>query len=217
MSAALFPPEVALVHAEAAPGCEEDLLPAEAELAAAMAPARRREFAAGRTCARRALASLGVPPAPLLRGPRRAPRWPAGFVGSITHTRGWCAAVAAPRDAFAGLGIDAEPCEALSERAVARICSERERARLAALPRHAPALWAKVVFSAKESLYKAYFPQTRHFLRFRDAEIELDAGAGLFVARLADADAPDAAGRRRFEGRFAFEGERIVTGLAVPA
>lgn len=213
----LFPPEVAVDWAPVVPDADAALLPAEEELAARMAPARRREFAAGRACARRALAALGAAPGPLLRGPRRSPRWPEGFVGSITHTRDWAAAAAARRVAFAGLGIDAEPFEPLSARALERICSAPERARLAALGSHPAERWGRVVFSAKESLYKAYFPATRHFLGFADAEIELDPAAGRFAARLTRADAPDAAGRRRFEGRFAIRESLVVTGLALPA
>lgn len=211
----LFPPEVAVACASA--GEDPPLLPAEEALAVRMSPARRQEFAAGRACARRALASLGFEPVALLRGPRRSPRWPEGAVGSITHTRGWCAAAVARRSAFAGIGLDAEPLEPLSERALARICSEAERARLRALPELPPTLWGKVVFSAKESLYKAYFPATEHFLGFADAEIELDAAAGRFTARLTRSDAPDAAGRRRFEGRFARREGLVVTTLLLPA
>src|SRR5258705_5922147 len=121
-----------------------------------MGPARRREFAAGRACARRAIAELGVPGGPVLRGLRRAPSFPHGVVGSITHTNGFCAAAVARADAFAGVGLDAERDEALSERAAARICGRGELAGLRALPGRPAERWAAVVFSAKETLYKAY-------------------------------------------------------------
>lgn len=74
---------------------------------------RQREFATARSCARTALARLGVPPVPVLASPRGAPRWPAGVVGSITHCDGYrAAAVAYTRDVVS-LGIDAEPDEPL--------------------------------------------------------------------------------------------------------
>jgi 4'-phosphopantetheinyl transferase EntD len=194
------------------------LLPEEAELARAMGPMRRREFAAGRACAQRALAELGVSGAPVLRGLRRAPRFPDGVVGSITHTKGFCAAAVAHGAVFAGVGLDAERNQPLSERATRRICSADELEALRALPGRSVEQWAALVFSAKESLYKAYYPLTGVFIGFRDAEIALvpeDAGRGRFEGQLVRDDAPDAAGQRRFAGRYAIDAERVLTGIAV--
>src|SRR5215469_16812348 len=73
------------------------LRPAEAAIVARAVEKRRAEFATGRACAHAALDAWGAPDAPLLPGPDRAPLWPDGFVGSISHARGACAAVAAPR------------------------------------------------------------------------------------------------------------------------
>jgi 4'-phosphopantetheinyl transferase EntD len=216
--AGLFPSGVCV-----ATGPDDDdapLHPDEAELARAMGPARRREFASGRACARRALQALGAPNGPVLRGLRRAPQFPDGVVGSITHTNGFCAAAVARRASFAGVGLDAERDEALSERAVARICSPDELAALRALPGRSAERWGAVVFSAKETLYKAYFPITGVFIGFRDAEIALFPeleDAGRFEARLVRRDAPDAAGQRAFAGRYACDGSRVLTGLVIPA
>jgi 4'-phosphopantetheinyl transferase EntD len=214
----LFPPGVCV-----ATGPNEDdeaaLHPEEIELARPMGPARRREFAAGRGCARRAIADLGVPGGPVLRGLRRAPSFPPGVVGSITHTNGFCAAAVARADSFAGIGLDAERDEALSERAAARICGPGELAALSALPGRTAERWAAVVFSAKETLYKAYFPLTGFFIGFRDAVIALFPeadDAGRFEAKLLRRDAPAAAGQRRFAGRYAADGARVITGVAIP-
>jgi 4'-phosphopantetheinyl transferase EntD len=199
---------------------DEPLHPEEVALARGMGAARRREFAAGRACAHRAIAALGADDGPVLRGLRRAPRFPDGLVGAITHTHGYCAAAVAHAAAFAGVGLDAERDAPLSSRAVARICGESELAALAALPGRTREHWGAVLFSAKETLYKAYFPITGVFIGFRDAEIALapeSATAGRFSARLVRADAPDAVGRREFAGRYASDGERVVTGLVIPA
>jgi 4'-phosphopantetheinyl transferase EntD len=214
---ALFPPGVCVAIG---PNDDDEvtLHPEEAELARTMGPARRREFAAGRGCARRAIAELGVPGGPVLRGLRRAPSFPDGVVGAITHTNGFCAAAVARGDAFAGVGLDAERDEAISERAAARICAPGELAALRALSGRTPESWAAIVFSAKETLYKAYFPLTGFFIGFRDALVALfpdSADAGRFEARLLRRDAPDAAGQRRFAGRYACDGARVITGLAV--
>jgi 4'-phosphopantetheinyl transferase EntD len=213
---ALFPPGVCVATGPNTP--DEPLQPEEAELACAMGPARQREFAAGRACARRAMRELGTD-GPVLRGLRHAPLFPEGIVGSITHTTGFCAAAVAWRTSFAGVGLDAERDEPLSERAAARICSAGELAALRALPGRSPEHWAAVVFSAKETLYKAYFPLTGFFIGFRDATIALHpdaADAGRFEAHLVRRDAPDAAGQRRFEGRYASDGARVISGLVIP-
>ncbi len=85
------------------------LLPGEEAAVARAQPARVREFATGRACARRALAALGLPEVPVPRGPRGAPGWPSGVVGAITHCPGYRAAVAARATDARALGIDAEP------------------------------------------------------------------------------------------------------------
>src|SRR5690349_17676802 len=73
----------------------------EAALVARGADKRRREFAGGRACARRALAALDAPSAALLVAAERAPAWPAGWVGSITHAAGYCGAVACSTATYA--------------------------------------------------------------------------------------------------------------------
>jgi 4'-phosphopantetheinyl transferase EntD len=64
------------------------LFPEEITLVARATEKRRREFTAGRECARAALAGLGLAAVPILRGYRGAPQWPDGVVGSITHCPG---------------------------------------------------------------------------------------------------------------------------------
>ena len=71
------------------------LHPQEEELVAQAAPKRRRDFALGRACARAALSDLGQPDAVIGQGENGAPLWPAGVVGSITHTKGYAAALVA--------------------------------------------------------------------------------------------------------------------------
>src|SRR5204862_697538 len=107
----LFPGEVAVAVWE---GDEEPpLYPEETAAVVRAVPKRAAEFARGRACARAALAQLGVSSAPLPVGPERAPIWPEGFVGSVTHCRGLVAAVAARSARVSALGLDAEPAGAL--------------------------------------------------------------------------------------------------------
>src|SRR5947208_1552294 len=71
-------------------------------------PARRREFRAGRLYARQALRGLGIPETAIPIGPDRAPIWPKGVVGSISHSRNLCAAVVGLSADYLGIGIDIE-------------------------------------------------------------------------------------------------------------
>ncbi|ARE72642.1 4'-phosphopantetheinyl transferase [Streptomyces sp. NPDC059558] len=160
------------------------LFPAEAALMVGRRERRRRQFATARACARRALADLGRQPVALLPGPGGAPQWPSGVVGSITHCEGYRAAVAAPRAVVAALGIDAEPAGPLPRGVLALITSPAERAHLADLAAADNSVpWERVLFSAKEAAYKAWYPATGIWLGFRDAALVLSP-AGTFTATL---------------------------------
>ena len=146
------------------------------------AAARRREFATVRWCARAALARLGCPPVPVLPGERGAPTWPAGVVGSITHCPGYRAAAVAlaGRSGLAALGVDAEPSARLPPGVLETVALGDEVAAVAALRRGDPSVpWDRVLFSAKESVYKAWFPLTRRWLDFHDVSVRIvSVGSG---------------------------------------
>jgi len=122
---------------------------------------RRAEFATGRACARAALAGLGVPAVPIVPGACGEPRWPAGTTGSITHCAGYRACAVGPAEAVAAVGIDAEPNLPLPGGLLAAVASRAERGWLADRMTTAPwVCWDRLVFSAKESVYKAWFSLT---------------------------------------------------------
>src|SRR5918992_849287 len=84
----------------------------------------------------------------------RAPRWPAGVVGSMTHCVGYRAAAVARSDELCGIGIDAEPHAALPGAVLDLVLRDEERERLRALADSSPDLhWDRVVFCAKEAVY----------------------------------------------------------------
>ncbi|MFF0561176.1 4'-phosphopantetheinyl transferase [Streptomyces sp. NPDC004266] len=144
----------------------------EEALMARATPGRRREFATGRLCAHRALAALGVAAAPLLRGRRGAPAWPAGTVGSITHCAGYRGAAVASAVRFLGLGIDAEPHAPLPSGVREEVVFGPEEARLRELAVRRPDIaWDRLLFSAKESVYKAWSGYGGAWLGFEDAEV----------------------------------------------
>lgn len=194
----VFPADIAVAWARVS-DTPDPLFPEEDALLAKAVAKRRREFAHGRACARRALAVHGAAPSPLLVGSMREPLWPPGFVGSITHDRELCVAVAARGDTYAGVGVDVEPDEALTPSVAARIWSPAEAEAVRVLGVVPADSAAKLVFAAKEAVYKCQFPITRTYIGFHGVSIDL--GAGTFTAALT-APVPPLASGFRFSGRW---------------
>lgn len=165
------------------------LYPEEEQLIAASVDRRRHEFAAVRACARRAMATLGLPPAPVLRGVRGMPLWPAGTVGSMTHCDGYRAAVLARDTEVRGMGIDAEPNAPLPPGVWEVISLPSERARISVDVKDPAVHWGRLLFSAKESVFKTWYPLTLIELDFSEADITFHgdpdtATEGTFTAEL---------------------------------
>jgi 4'-phosphopantetheinyl transferase EntD len=216
--AEILPPPVAAVEAfEDPPGAT--LYPEEEAAMARAVPRRRGEFAAGRACARAALARLGLPAVPILPGPRGAPQWPPGVVGTITHCDGYrAAAVAHARDVLT-LGLDAEPDGPLPGGVLDAVSVAEERDRLPGLAAAAPQVpWDRLLFCAKEAVYKAWFPLAGRWLGFEEAVITFTPDAGTFTARLL-APGPAVGGRPLdgFSGRWLARGGLLLAAIAVPA
>jgi 4'-phosphopantetheinyl transferase EntD len=194
----------------------------EATLARAV-DKRRREFTTGRVCAHRALATLGVTPVPILPGERREPLWPPGVIGSITHCDGYRAAAVARTGDLLTVGIDAEPNAPTPPGVIASVALPAEREMLDRLLLAAPTVsWDRLLFSAKESVYKSWYPMTRRWLGFEDAELTVapdtgDGHAGGFTVRLLVALPPTPAGAAlgRLRGRFLVQDGLIVTAIAL--
>ena len=189
---------------------------AEERASVARAVARRRaEFATTRACARAALAALGVTAGPIPRGERGAPRWPAGVVGGITHCDGYRAAAVARDADLRALGIDAEPHEPVADGVLARITRPEERPVLDRLAERRPDVcWGKLLFCAKESVYKAWFPAAGTWLGFLDARVTPLAD-GTFIADLLPR--PPAGFPTELHGRWMVRDGLLLTALAVPA
>jgi enterobactin synthetase component D / holo-[acyl-carrier protein] synthase len=216
--AEILPPPVAAVEAfEDPPGAT--LFPEEEAAMARAVPRRRGEFAAGRACARAALAQLGLPAAPILPGPRGAPQWPPGVVGTITHCDGYRAsAVAHARDVLT-LGLDAEPDGPLPGGVLDAVSLAEERDRLPGLAAAAPHVpWDRLLFCAKEAVYKAWFPLAGRWLGFEEAAITFAPDAGTFTARLlVPGPAVGGGPLDGFSGRWLARGGLLLAAIAVPA
>ena len=153
------------------------LLPNEALAIAKAVLSRRQQFTAGRVLARRALGELGYPESELASDADRVPRWPAGSIGSITHTHGWCAVAVAHASEVAAIGVDVEAATALEPALWERICRPEERSVLQTRSPEQAGLLAKAIFSAKESAYKALYPRVRQFLEFQGMRITFAEGS----------------------------------------
>jgi 4'-phosphopantetheinyl transferase EntD len=194
--------------------------PEEAELVAKAVEKRRREFGTVRQCARTALARLGVAPGPILPGPKREPVWPDGIVGSMTHCDGYRAAVVARRGSVVAIGVDAEPNAPLPDGVGDSVLLPEERDTVAELAgRHPEVAWDRLVFSAKESVYKAWFPLTRRWLDFDECVVR-PGGDGGFTGTFTGTflvPGPVVAGERmvRFAGRWRVRGGHVATGVLV--
>lgn len=195
------------------------LFPEEQALLARAVDKRRREFTTARHCARLAMAKLGVPAAPILPGERGAPQWPERVVGSMTHTAGYRAAALAHDRDIISVGIDAEPHGPLPEGVLDAVSSPAERAWITAGRASHPELHLdRLLFCAKESVYKTWFPITRRWLGFEDAEIEVDLAERTFSARILVE--PGKAGEHEFDGfrgRWLVRDGLILAAIAVPA
>ena len=213
---ALLAPDV--VGAELMGSGDADwLLPSEAACLGRAVASRREEFAAGRACARRALREFGVVDFPLTVAEDRRPVWPEGFVGSITHTEGYCACAVARRESLRSLGIDTERTGRVKPELWPRICGP-ERAWLQTLPADQRPVAATLIFSAKEAFYKCQYLLTREYLGFDDAHVEISSWggeAGDFEVRACKPIALAQFTTLPLVGRYRFHQQFLTAGVAL--
>jgi 4'-phosphopantetheinyl transferase EntD len=192
------------------------LFPEEAAHLTRAVDKRRREFALGRSCARQAMAALGLPPQALPSLQDRSVAWPAAIWGTITHAEGFCAAAVARREDTAGLGLDAEVRARVQPRLWSSIATAAEIGWIEAVDGALlQAERATRLFSAKEAFYKAQYCATRAWVGFHDVELSFDGQGGFEVALLVDV-APGFARGMRYGGREACARDHVVTALCLP-
>ncbi len=194
------------------------LYPEEESIITRAALKRQREFRTGRLLARQALATLGAQETPILRGIDRAPIWPDGYLGSISHTQNLCAALAARRMDYCGIGIDVEFAtplkpdlytligrqEEIEDFSTTVICGNQSIDR------------AKLTFSIKEAFFKAYYPVTRCLLDFLDARVRISQSDTTFEVHII----PHASlfrQRRKFHGQWTVWCGHIISMILIKA
>jgi len=178
---------------------------------------RKAEFHAGRHAAYHALACAGVTSRYVGGAGGSMPEWPVGWCGSITHAVGRALAVVAPTDTVSSLGVDCEkyaPTVATEIESVIINAAEKACLRQSDIG-YLPGVL--IAFSAKESLYKALWPEVRRFFDFQAAELcFLDDKRQHFVLQLQETLTPTWNKGRMIIGRFSFDGEFITTLVCLP-
>lgn len=195
--------------------CEQE----EALIARSVAK-RQREFRAGRHSAHQLLAEQKASCEALLTGKQREPAWPDGWVGSISHTQGICVAVVAPTSGYSSIGIDVEQATELPAEIINAVCRPEELDQLSVLRLRDPSAQSlpleKIIFSAKESIHKTYFPLNYHTLDFLDARIELDLQQQTFHAHVIKPEANPNHPISYLKGRFSVSTEFVATFISLP-
>lgn len=181
-----------------------ELIGTEADAVKSAIPRRRAEFTAGRVAARIAMQTS----APIPMGSDRAPIWPDGIQGSISHAGDW--ALAAVAREVRTIGLDLEPAEPLPMEILDTVLSVTERGWVS--QSDDPGLIARLVFSAKECAYKAQYPLTRRLFGFGVFEVAIDNGAftATFRQGIGDFRAGD-----RLQGRYSIGGGFILAGMVL--
>ena len=189
------------------------LAPEERSVVSQAVDIRKSEFGDARWCAHRALKELGYTGSePILRGERGMPLWPEGYTGSMTHTEGLRAAVAAPVSQVRSMGLDAEPAEPLPEHVLTMIARAGEMPQLGRLQRAGITCPDRLLFCAKEATYKTWFPMTHRWLDFDQAEIDLRLDGSLISYILARPTPVPF-----ITGRWVIREGYVIVSAAVPA
>ncbi|MBE96895.1 4'-phosphopantetheinyl transferase [Marinobacter sp.] len=179
---------------------------------------RQAEYLAGRVCAREGLMrATGQPVVPVL-GDDRAPVWPTGCVGSITHTQGWAAAVIGQQQDYAGLGLDAETIMP-DERALPlcrQILTSSEQERFSAELASQAGFFITLAFCLKETLFKALYPLVQRRFYFEHAELLSWQPDGRARLRLLETLSPEWVSHTELDAWFIREDHRLVSLIVVP-
>lgn len=183
-------------------------LPAPIERAV---PRRRAEFIAGRACARAALVVAGGDGATDIPiGPMRAPVWPTGFVGSITHAHGVAIAAVSRAECTRSIGIDLEHVLGAQEvpTLAPSVGTNEEWAEAAGLGLDTAATFT-AVFSAKEALFKALALEVGHYFDFLDVEV-VAAAPGRLTLRARESLARELRESRDLDAEIACIGDAVL-------
>ncbi len=197
------------------PACMPSVVdPSEARVVSAAVECRKIEFHAGRAAAHAAMTALDMPSQPVLMADDRAPIWPEGITGSISHSQTACVAAVGTTSEWAGIGVDLEEAAPLDPLLIVEVCTKAERQWLGQQPVGERGLMAKLIFSAKEATYKAQYPVTGRLFGFEGVELSIDRKRSRFEACFRTTQGRFTAGEI-LHGRYAHAAGLLVTGVAI--
>jgi enterobactin synthetase component D len=179
---------------------------------------RKTEYLAGRLCAREGIRRItDISSVPGV-GADGAPQWPAGIVGSISHSGSWAGALVAQLSAWRSLGLDMEQtmASANAERLAAHILTATELRQLLPLSLAQRARQIGLAFSLKESLFKALYPLVLRRFCFHDAEL-LSCDKGTARLRLLINLAQDWPAGSELDGQFCELNGYMLSLVSIPA
>ena len=210
----IFDPSVSVAEADLL-GDVSKLYPEERTAIANAVKSRQQEFTAGRICARQAMDHLGLPGMAIPVGSDRAPIWPAGIAGSISHSTTRCvAAIGRHSDGIKALGLDLEEATPLDDTYAQEICTPRERQWLNRQQWGIRGRLVKAIFSAKECTYKCQYGLTRTMFGFEAIRIELNLADGHFAAYF-EIDVPPFKTGDRLVGQIRLRDGYVVAGMTI--
>ncbi len=172
-----FPDFISFYCENNSPDQDFQLLPEEQAIVESFGSQKRRaEFILGRICAHRALSRFGLESEPILRNPEsREPCWPDSIWGSITHSSGFAAVAVGLKKEIKGIGIDLESfSRSLDFKIRKHVCVDSELEWIESLPAKQADRALRIIFSAKESIFKCFYPSTKTYLSFKDAAVSVN-------------------------------------------
>ncbi|UXY11697.1 4'-phosphopantetheinyl transferase superfamily protein [Kosakonia sp. ML.JS2a] len=192
---------------------DEYAIPFPAELGKTV-PKRRAEYLAVRYAARRLLEDAGCA-GHVGTAASRAPVWPTGWCGSLSHTGNHAIAVIAPSHTGLTPGIDIEMLAPGTMRETATIFTDTKEQSLLAncgIPYETALL---IAFSVKESLFKALYPEAGCFFGFDAARVcSIEPATQRITLELTQSLTPRRKSGHRIRGYYLLQAERVITLIA---
>ena len=175
---------------------------------------RQREFGAGRSCARKAMARLGIKDSPLLKGPDGQPVWPAGIVGAISHSNVWCGAAVARKEDIRGIGLDIETIDRVRMHIAKKVLTPLEMEWVKPSGEEAQMRLA-LLFSAKETVFKCVAPVYGKRFGFYDMVITHATEEQSFEVKLDDKISAEVLNCSTLIGQYLMHAGDVCTGMVL--
>lgn len=179
-------------------------------------PNRKQEFLLGRVCASKAFEKCtGIPLLTLTPNKDRSPAWPSNVVGTISHNQYWVGAAVGLKSDLIGIGMD---FEVMGRTKIALSTQIRSAGDIKTLGKFSEEELLTLIFSCKESLYKALHPIVKTFFSFEEAAVtKINLENNTFEIILLSQVGPNFGplGRNTFNGRFTIYNNSCLTVLEI--